>query len=158
MKKSPLLLLVVFAALLIGTTILWSHYRPGSSTTVETTAGKPDLPAPKASASDSEGPKLEPSERQDDRADNIRMRFERANDLYSYVDELIEKANAGDADAAWMISRVYDYCGRYSANPAGYSKESEIMAAASSATAAALTAHRQDCLQMRALLAKGRFE
>ena len=49
--------------------------------------------------------------------------FEQADDLYVYLQRLLPAAQAGDADAAWFASRVYDYCAAHAADPAAYARD-----------------------------------
>lgn len=61
-------------------------------------------------------------------------------DLYRYAQQLAGRAAGGDADAGWMLSRVYDYCAGYALDPAGYLADSQRIA-------------RQDVAGMAAMLA-----
>ena len=47
-----------------------------------------------------------------------RTDFETAPDLFVYAQRVSALARAGDADAQWMLSRVYDYCSGFAGNPA----------------------------------------
>lgn len=51
---------------------------------------------------------------------NRRAGFEGEADLYRYAQQLAVAARAGDAEANWMLSRVYDYCAAYAQDPAGF--------------------------------------
>lgn len=53
--------------------------------------------------------------------------FERADDLYVFLQALLPAAAAGDADAAWMASRVYDYCAAHAADPAAYARDTDAL-------------------------------
>lgn len=57
-----------------------------------------------------------------------RSAFEGAPDLFRYAQELIGSAQSGDAEAAWVLSRVYDYCSAYAGDPAGYAADNRWMA------------------------------
>lgn len=63
-------------------------------------------------------PSLEPS---------LAEQFERAEDLHAYLQRLLPAARAGDAGAAWFVSRVYDYCAAHAANPAAYARDTEAL-------------------------------
>lgn len=58
----------------------------------------------------------------------LRKGFERAQDLYLYRQSILPAATAGDADAMWMLSRVTDYCAGYATNPAGYARDTHVLA------------------------------
>lgn len=75
-------------------------------------------------------------------------RFEHADDLYVFLQTLLPAAAAGDADAAWMASRVYDYCAAHAADPAAYARDTDALvrmglgASGAIARARARVAHR----------------
>lgn len=50
------------------------------------------------------------------------------SDLYRYALSLSDSASGGDAEARWLLSRVYDYCAGYAFDPAGYRADSDGMA------------------------------
>ncbi|WP_115045364.1 hypothetical protein [Xanthomonas arboricola] len=50
-------------------------------------------------------------------------------DLYRYAQQLQQQLRAGDAQAGWRLSRVYDYCAPYASSPAGYAADSAWIAA-----------------------------
>ncbi|AWK20699.1 hypothetical protein IXO675_021120 [Xanthomonas oryzae pv. oryzae] len=50
-------------------------------------------------------------------------------DLYRYAQQLQQQVRAGDAQAGWRLSRVYDYCAPYAASPSGYAADSAWIAA-----------------------------
>ena len=52
-----------------------------------------------------------------------RERFEREDDLLAYWRELHRSARDGDAEAAWLMSKVADYCAPYGADPAAYARD-----------------------------------
>lgn len=74
--------------------------------------------------------------------------FERADDLYVYLQGLLPAAQAGDADASWFASRVYDYCAAHAADPAAYARDTgalgrmQLAASATMIAARDLVAHR----------------
>ncbi len=59
---------------------------------------------------------------------DLRAVFERGRDLFSFSRELRVAAEAGDAEAGWMLSRIYDYCGVYAMDPRGYALDSTTLA------------------------------
>ena len=46
-----------------------------------------------------------------------------SDDLYAYVQSLEPAVRDSDADAIWMVSRVYDYCSGYAMAPAAYARD-----------------------------------
>ena len=68
--------------------------------------------------------------------------FEQADDLYAYLQALLPAAQAGDADAAWFASRVYDYCAAYAADPGAYARDSGALGRMQLAASAAMTGAR----------------
>jgi len=54
--------------------------------------------------------------------------FERADDLFAFRRQLQPLADAGDADARWMLSRVDEYCAGYARDPAGFARDSALIA------------------------------
>ncbi|PPU75693.1 MULTISPECIES: hypothetical protein [Xanthomonas] len=63
-------------------------------------------------------------------------------DLYRYAQQLQQQLRAGDAQAGWRLSRVYDYCAPYAASPAGYAADTDWIAAQSTPGVAAMQAAR----------------
>jgi len=57
-----------------------------------------------------------------------RAGFDAEQDLYRYAQHLSAAADAGDAEASWMLSRVQDYCAAYAQDPAGYAADSNALA------------------------------
>lgn len=72
-----------------------------------------------------------------------RREFETTPDLFVYAQQLALRARAGDADAWWMLSRVHDYCGGFASNPAGYARDTRVIAALDVASAASMAAARE---------------
>ncbi|MCD0279958.1 hypothetical protein JWH04_13585 [Xanthomonas melonis] len=68
-------------------------------------------------------------------------------DLYRYAQQLQQQLRAGDAQAGWRLSRVYDYCAPYAASPAGYAADSEWIAAQATPGVAAMHAARERVAQ-----------
>ncbi|MBB3821277.1 hypothetical protein FHT03_000670 [Xanthomonas arboricola] len=68
-------------------------------------------------------------------------------DLYRYAQHLQQRVQAGDAQAGWRLSRVYDYCAPYAASPAGYAADSAWIAAHATPGVAAMHAARDRVAQ-----------
>src|SRR5690606_19465202 len=62
-----------------------------------------------------------------DRLPSLAEGFEQADDLHAYLRRLLPAAQAGDAEAAWFVSRVYDYCAAHAADPAGYARDTDAL-------------------------------
>lgn len=73
----------------------------------------------------------------------VRDDFETSADLFVYAQRVSLLARGGDADAHWMLSRVYDYCGGYAANPAAYDSDTRAIAALDVSAAPAMAAARE---------------
>lgn len=72
-----------------------------------------------------------------------RADFETAPDLFVYAQRVSALARAGDADAQWMLSRVYDYCAGFASNPTAYGNDTRAIAALDVSTAPAMAAARE---------------
>lgn len=72
-----------------------------------------------------------------------RTEFEVADDLYAYGLGLAASERAGDPEALWLVSRVYEYCMGYAMNPAGYVGDTHTIAALKLPTTAAVVAARE---------------
>lgn len=72
-----------------------------------------------------------------------RSGFDGERDLYHYAQRLSAAADAGDAEAGWMLSRVYDYCAAYAQDPAGYAADSSALAGQALPGASTMVAARQ---------------
>ncbi|WP_305805275.1 hypothetical protein [Stenotrophomonas sp. YIM B06876] len=59
---------------------------------------------------------------------DLRAGFEATSDLYAYAQQLYQAGDAGNAEATWLLSRVYDYCAGYARDPAGYALDSQQLA------------------------------
>ncbi|AVQ08963.1 TPA: hypothetical protein HH295_12035 [Xanthomonas vasicola pv. zeae] len=68
-------------------------------------------------------------------------------DLYHYAQQLQQKMRAGDAQAGWRLSRVYDYCAPYAASPSGYAADSAWLAAQRTPGVVAMHAARERVAQ-----------
>ena len=73
----------------------------------------------------------------------LREAFEGADDLYVFLQSLLPAAAAGDADAAWMTSRVYDYCAAHAMDPAAYARDTDAMARMGPAASASMVRARE---------------
>ncbi|HEY0335186.1 MAG TPA: hypothetical protein VGC74_16025 [Stenotrophomonas sp.] len=73
---------------------------------------------------------------------NRRAGFEAEDDLYGYAQTLTVAARNGDAEANWMLSRVYDYCAGYAIDPLNYDADSRALAGLASPGVAAMQAAR----------------
>ncbi|MGQ4661129.1 hypothetical protein [Lysobacter sp. F6437] len=71
-----------------------------------------------------------------------RAGFEHARDLYAYANTLAPAARAGDPEATWMLSRVYDYCSAYAMAPADYAGDTRAIRDMGLATSNAMVAAR----------------
>lgn len=58
---------------------------------------------------------------------NHRAGFEYAHDLYAYANALTPAVRAGDPEATWMLSRVYEYCSAYAMAPADYARDTQAI-------------------------------
>lgn len=68
--------------------------------------------------------------------------FEHTPDLYAYAQRLRVAANAGDAQALWLLSKVYDYCVAYAEDAAAYESDTRRFAAVATAQARTMAAAR----------------
>ncbi|MGY0559884.1 hypothetical protein ACW7G2_04070 [Luteimonas sp. A277] len=69
--------------------------------------------------------------------------FEAAEDLHAFVHRLLPAAMAGDAGAAWMVSRVYDYCAAHATDPAGFARDTAQLGRMGLTTSASMVAARE---------------
>ncbi|MGO3127320.1 MAG: hypothetical protein ACTIJY_04535 [Luteimonas sp.] len=53
--------------------------------------------------------------------------FEQAGDLFAFRQQLQPLADAGDADARWLLSRVDEYCAGFARDPAGFARDSALI-------------------------------
>lgn len=72
-----------------------------------------------------------------------RAGFERGQGLFSYARQLRAAAATGDADATWMLSRIYDYCGAYAMDPLAYAADAPLLATLKLDAAPGLLAARE---------------
>jgi len=59
---------------------------------------------------------------------DLRAAFEQGVQLFQYARQLRGAAAAGNAEAGWIASRIYDYCGVYAMDPQGYALDSSTLA------------------------------
>lgn len=64
-----------------------------------------------------------------DRPLDMRQALEAREDLFDYAAQLRLAADGGDAQAAWTMTRIYDYCGLYASDPQGYALDSTMLSA-----------------------------
>lgn len=57
----------------------------------------------------------------------LQRAFEQADDLFAFRQGLQPLADAGDADARWVLSRVDEYCAGYARDPAGFARDSALI-------------------------------
>lgn len=69
--------------------------------------------------------------------------LETADDLYLYAQSLAPAQRAGDARAAWTMSRIYDYCAGYAMSPTGYAGDTRTIARMNMPAAVTLVAARE---------------
>lgn len=74
---------------------------------------------------------------------DLRAAFEDGRDLYAYAYLLRGAAEAGNAEAGWIASRIYDYCGVYAMDPQGYALDSAALAGMDLDVGAGLRAARE---------------
>lgn len=86
---------------------------------------------------------LSMAQREPSGAVTLREEFESSADLFVYAQRASSRARAGDADAHWMLSRVYDYCSGYAANPVAYDSDTRAIAALDVSAAPAMAAARE---------------
>lgn len=58
----------------------------------------------------------------------LRDAFETADDLFAYSQRLLPAVQAGDAEATWLLARVVDYCASAATDPAGFARDSALLA------------------------------
>ena len=78
-----------------------------------------------------------------DRPLDMRQALEAREDLFDYAAQLRLAADGGDAQAAWTMTRIYDYCGLYASDPQGYALDSAMLSALDLQASPGLLAARQ---------------
>ncbi len=74
---------------------------------------------------------------------DIRADIEGDTDLFAYAQRLRWQADAGNVEARWMLSRVYDYCSPYANDPGGYQLDNQVLAGMGSGASSAMADARQ---------------
>jgi len=144
-------LLVVPAVALLGMVGLRVGERlaqgAGGSGTFAASAAQADAPmalgplavmSPGASGSNREAGRTLPSGLPLD----LRADLEGDTDLHAFAQRLRGQADAGNVEARWVLSRVYDYCSPYANDAGGYQRDSAALATLGSAGASAMVAAR----------------
>ncbi|MCD9007700.1 hypothetical protein LDO31_15945 [Luteimonas sp. XNQY3] len=57
----------------------------------------------------------------------LQRAFEQVDDLFAFRQTLQPLADAGDADARWVITRVDEYCAGFARDPAGFARDSALI-------------------------------
>ncbi len=73
----------------------------------------------------------------------LRRQFEEAPDLYAYAQTIRSRADAGEPEAIWLLSRVYDYCAGFANAPVAYGEDTRAIERMGLRTSAAMVAARQ---------------
>lgn len=73
----------------------------------------------------------------------LRVQFEQAPDLFAYAQSIRSRAEAGEPEAIWLLSRVYDYCANYASAPVDYAADTRAIEAMKLRTSAAMVGARQ---------------
>ena len=74
---------------------------------------------------------------------DIRADIEGDSDLFAYAQRLRAQADAGNHEARWMLSRVYDYCAQYAVDPGGYRLDNNVLAGLGLSAAPAMVQARE---------------
>ena len=88
-------------------------------------------------------PPAHPADHAPDRPLDMRQALEAREDLFDYAAQLRLAADGGDAQAAWTMTRIYDYCGLYASDPQGYALDSAMLSALDLQASPGLLAARQ---------------
>lgn len=72
----------------------------------------------------------------------LRQGLEAGDDLFAYAQQLQPALREGDPEAAWLMSRVVDYCAGYASDPAAFARDSATLAAAGFPAVEAMNAAR----------------
>ena len=73
---------------------------------------------------------------------DLRADLEGDTDLQAFAQRLRVQADAGNVEARWVLSRVYDYCSPYASDSGGYQRDSAALASLGTRGAAAMVAAR----------------
>lgn len=143
-RHRMLLILLAPAALLAA---VWVYRMGGKAPAVSWPARVPEAAAVASAPRQAPVPLSRPAEARAQVAAglpvNRRAAFEGESDLYRYAQQLAQAARGGDAEASWMLSRVYDYCAAYAQNPAGYAADNTTLASHANPAVAAMIDARQ---------------
>ncbi|KRG57105.1 hypothetical protein ABB25_10715 [Stenotrophomonas koreensis] len=101
------------------------------------------LPLASAQAHPAGLPPAHPADHAPDRPLDMRQALEAREDLFDYAAQLRLAADGGDAQAAWTMTRIYDYCGLYASDPQGYALDSAMLSALDLQASPGLLAARQ---------------
>jgi len=74
---------------------------------------------------------------------SIRAAFDASNDLFAYAQSLEPAARERDADAIWMISRVYEYCSGFAMAPAAFDRDTRVIGEMGMRGSAAMVSARE---------------
>lgn len=74
---------------------------------------------------------------------DLRAAFEGVADLFGYAQQLRHAGDQGNAEAVWLLSRIYDYCATYALDPQGYALDNQALAAMDLSVAPGLVAARE---------------
>lgn len=74
---------------------------------------------------------------------DIRADIEGDTDLFAYAQRLRWQADAGNVEARWMLSRVYDYCSPYANDPGGYQLDNNVLAGMGQGASTAMASARE---------------
>lgn len=72
----------------------------------------------------------------------LRAQFEQADDLYQFAQSIGARVSAGEPEAIWILTRVYDYCAGFAAAPVGYASDTRAIGRMDLPTASAMVAAR----------------
>ncbi|QWP79237.1 hypothetical protein J5226_00390 [Lysobacter sp. K5869] len=72
----------------------------------------------------------------------LRQQFEQTPDLYSFAQSLRLRADAGEPEAIWLLTRVYDYCAGYANAPVDYRNDTRALDAMKLRGATSMSAAR----------------
>lgn len=86
---------------------------------------------------------IQPPSRLLDARSAVRAEFDTTNDLYAYAQSLEPAARDSDADAIWMISRVYEYCSGFAMAPSAFDRDTRVIGEMAMRGSAAMVAARQ---------------
>lgn len=74
---------------------------------------------------------------------DLRAALENAPDLFGYAQQLQRAGGAGNAEATWLLSRIYDYCTSYALDPSAYALDNQTLAGLGLTASPGLVAARE---------------